>query len=397
MKINKTLAAMYCINDAKSRGINEKTIKGYISYLNKFFDYLEKEKAKTDMREVTRDDLIEYIHYLCECVSKKTGKKYACKTIKKCICDVKSIFRSLYIHEKIIVNPAEDVEYREKEKQKKPDILSREEIDLFLNSIETESIEGLRDRAMFELMYSSGLRIGELSRLKIGDIDFADRLLLIREGKFGKDRYIPINKVAIWFLKKYAGNRISNKEDRVFYGLQGPYSIQGIRGRFNKIRDNLKLTCHPHSIRHSTATHLLENGASIRYVQELLGHESIETTVMYTKWISESIKKVYKQYHPRENGCYREVDEGYLRKIEELKRSISYCPFEKAKAFVHTLQLKNAREWFAYCSGKLKDKEKKPQDIPVASDVVYKKKGWKDWYDWLGTEKYCQDNDKTIK
>jgi site-specific recombinase XerD len=387
MKINKNLAKMYCINYLKSRGINEKTIKVYMSDLNNFFDYLEKEKTKTDMREVTRDDLIGYIHFLCEFVCKATGKKYMSGTIKKRLCVVKSMFRSLYIHEKIIMNPAEDVEYSEKDKQKKPDILSREEIGLFLDSIDTENREGLRDRAMFELMYSSGLRIGELSHLKIGDVDFKDRLLLIRESKFGKDRYIPINKVAIWFLKKYAGNRISNKEDRIFYGLRGPYSTSGIRKRFVKIKNKLKLTCHPHSIRHSTATHLLENGANIRYVQELLGHESIETTVRYTKWISESIKRVYKQYHPRENGCYREVDEDYLRKIEELKRSISYCPFEKAKAFVHKLQLKNAREWFAYCSGKLNDKEKKPQDIPATPHIIYKKKGWKNWYDWLGTEK----------
>ena len=82
------------------------------------------------------------------------------------------------------------------------------------------------------------------------------------------------------------------------------------------------------------------------------------------------------------------MDDDYLRKIEELKRSISYCPFEKAKAFVHTLRLKNTKEWFAYCRGGLK-----PQDIPVSPHIVYKKKGWKDWYDWLGTEKYCRGND----
>lgn len=384
MNINKEIAKMYYTSYVKSQGLSEKTIKASLHYLNRFFRYLEARKGVHDMRDVRRDNLVDYLNYLCGYVSEVTKKKYSPTTIRALFNAVKTMFRSLIINEKMLINPVEGIEYNVKREEKKKNVLKKEEMNRFLDSIEIEGMAELRDRAMFELMYSSGLRIGELANLKIGDIDFKNRILLIRESKFGKDRFVPVSKVAIRFLRKYATDRIKDKEDRVFYGLQGPYTTSGIRGRFNKVRDKLDLKCTAHSVRHSTATHLLEAGADIRYVQELLGHESIETTVGYTKWIGDSIKRVYKQYHPRENGCYREVDEDYLKRIKELEESISYLPFEEARDFVHGLELKNTREWFAYCRGRLKDKGKKPANIPATPHEVYRDKGWKNWDDWLG-------------
>ena len=378
MKMDREAAKMYYGEYAQSRGLSERTMTAAGNNLNRFFRYLKENKCKTDVRDVSRDDLTDYLDYLLTYISPVTRKKYSGSSIRCFWGAVKTMFRSLVFYEKLLVNPAEDVEYSIKEKGKKKEILSQAEMNRFLDEIKIDTLAGLRDRAMFELMYSSALRIGEVAGLKIGDINFKTRILLIRESKFGKDRFVPVSKVAMRFLKKYVGDRIKDKEDKVFYGMQGPYTVESIRRRFNRIRDRLNLKCTTHSVRHSTATHLLEAGANIRYVQELLGHESIETTVRYTKWIGESMKRVYRQYHPRENGCYREVDEDYLNRIKELERSIAFLPFEEARAFAHGLKLNNSKEWFAYCKGE------KPVNIPTAPHDHYRGKGWKNWDDWLG-------------
>ena len=385
MKVGRYSAIDYFTTYVKSRGLSAKTAKSLTYNLKRFLDYLELHKSITDMREVKREDLIDYLKYLRAYISPLTGKRYTRASVGCFFRPVKALFRSLVIHEKILINPAENIEHVEKRNQEvKKNILTKDEINRFLDSIPVDDFEGLRDRAMFELMYSSGLRIGEAAALKVSDIDFGGRMLLVRESKFGKDRFVPVSKVAVLFLEKYLVGRRENKEDYVFQGQKGHCSIQVIRRRFNRIKDKLGLDCTPHSIRHSVATHMLEAGADIRYVQELLGHESIETTVSYTKWLGDSLKRIYRQYHPRENISYREVDEDYKERIEELKASLGYLTFVKARAFVRKLQLKTKKEWLLFCSGSLADKGQLPEDIPQAPHEFYKGKGWKNWADWLG-------------
>lgn len=202
-------------------------------------------------------------------------------------------------------------------------MVSQENMRKLLEWIHTDSVCGIRDRAIYELIYSSGLRAGEAARLKVGDVDFENRILYIRKSKHGKDRFVPVTEGAAAFLAYYLEERIAKKESYVFPGTKNRHiAVTTISRRFKgwakKAGVYEKGLC-IHSVRHATATHLLENGAGIRYVQELLGHESIETTVSYTKQLYRSLKQMYKRYHPRENEYYKEVDEEYCKRIDELE------------------------------------------------------------------------------
>lgn len=181
----------------------------------------------------------------------------------------------------------------------------------FLDSIVTKTGFGARDRAIFELMYVTGIRIGEVQNLNIDDIDFSLKEITIREGKGDKDRIVPLGSVAedyinLWIKRGRKGVKASQRA-LFINSLEGRLKVGRIRAIFDKYLqlnnlENKGFT--PHSIRHSCAIHLLQNGADIRYVQELLGHESIETTAGYTKSMIKSLKKLHKTYHPRENELY---------------------------------------------------------------------------------------------
>jgi integrase/recombinase XerD len=307
-------------------GYKDTTISGHMSYMKRFSSFLNA-KNISDLREVTPNTLKDYIEYLHSLVSEETGEPLANETKRGLYTTVRVLFVALYHLELILSNPAQDVPAIKKQKGEKS-IFSESEISDLLDSIDIHEPFGLRDRACFELMYSSGLRIGEVSRLNIGDIDFEERVIVIRQSKFNKDRVIPISEVASGFLKLYLGNRIKNREEAVFVGRSGRLGGKTISSRFREllIKNNIKrknLTAH--SVRHSTATHLLEHGADIRYVQELLGHSAIETTADYTHMMYESIKRVYKSFHPRENLYYEEITDEYLdsldRLVDEIKKS----------------------------------------------------------------------------
>ena len=204
--------------------------------------------------------------------------------------------------------------------RKHKETLSREEIGKFLDGIDTSFYLGLRDRAIFELIYSSGLRAGEVCNLSAGDVDFESRMIHIRRSKFGKDRVVPVSEVAISFLKKYAHRR---RQGPIFQGTRGRLSPSAVNRRLHKhlkeqglYREGLST----HSIRHCRATHLLSGGADLRYVQELLGHDSIETTVVYTHELDENLRRIYRSYHPRENGHFREVDSEYWERLDAFKQ-----------------------------------------------------------------------------
>jgi len=183
---------------------------------------------------------------------------------------------------------------------------------------------GLRDRALFEFPYSSGLRDGEMANLTVEDLDTEERMVRVYQGKGGKDRTVPVSEVAMVFLNRYLRQR-SPRPGALFLGRLSPLKGSGINSRFKKLLQQADLYrpgLTAHSIRHSLGTHLLENGADLRYVQELLGHESIETTVVYTHELYENMKKIYKSYHPRENQLWQEVDGEYLKRLEAFRKEI---------------------------------------------------------------------------
>jgi integrase/recombinase XerD len=275
----------------------------------------------TDLREVTASQIKGFIDYL-NSYRTRIGKLLEKRTKVMMFGVVKLFFKSLYFNELILINPTRDVEIDMVGLEKQKEIMSKDEINKLLDSIDISKPYGLRNRAIYELMYSSALRESEVSRLNVGDVDFDERMLVIKQGKFSKDRVVPVSKVAISFLKKYLEGRADKKDRPLFLGVKGRIKGQTVNKIFKRIlkengieRANLSA----HSIRHSISTHLLENGANLRYVQELLGHASIETTAVYTHMMIDSLKKVYKTFHPRENEYYEEISPEYLSRLEAFR------------------------------------------------------------------------------
>ena len=309
----------------QSSGYSEKTSSLRIWSLDRFEEFLKLEKHPSDLREIKPDVFREYACYLGSLVSHRTGKSLAESTQSHLLFASRQLFKSLYLSELLLTNPAQDLMFKRREESGHRAVLSREEMACLLDSIEPAGPKAVRDRTMFELMYSSGLRAGETTRLEVGDVDFEKRMLLIRESKWGKDRIVPVSKVAMSFLDSWLKGRKRQRAKLVFPGHHGPMTLEGLNRRFKEWAEKAgvkKKHLSLHSIRHATATHLLENGANVRYVQELLGHESLQTTVRYTHNLVESLKKTYRSHHPRENEFYREVDREYLERIECFRKEL---------------------------------------------------------------------------
>jgi integrase/recombinase XerC len=309
------------------------TVRNSVYSLSVFATFV-KERRKITPQDVDENDYIDFSLYLGSVVSGRTKRKLYKATIEARLANVRSFFCFLFRSGYILKNPIENTEIKVTGKEKKRNIFTRDEMAAFLDSIESTHKGGLRDRAMFELMYSSGLRISEVSRLNVSDLDFSSRLLSVRMGKGSKDRVVPFSDVALFCIKRYmkeyrkevVRSLGSRCKDVLFVTSKGRISVVTIKRVFYKILAEADAAAGkyvtPHSIRHTTATHLLEAGADVRYVQELLGHESIETTVRYTHMMMDKLKKVYKSYHPRENTLYDEVDDKYLADIDLLKKEI---------------------------------------------------------------------------
>lgn len=262
----------------------------------------------TDIRDVGSDDIEEYFLRLKE-------KGFTVSTRKTARSMLKDLFHALAKHELIMTNPCELLELRVSNRPAERVVFSRDEMTRLLDSIETVTGYGARDRAIFELMYVTGIRIGETVRLAVIDVDFTYDEVLIRQGKGRKDRVVPMGSVAkkhllrwvkevrSWFLRELANDCgalfLSDTGKRMRTGTVA-FRLQ----RYMKAAGIAKKGATLHSIRHSCATHLLEGGADIRFVQELLGHESIETTVTYTKEVVKGLKKMHRRFHPRENELY---------------------------------------------------------------------------------------------
>jgi site-specific recombinase XerD len=310
-------------------GASETTVKrnGYL--LGKFARRL----GGLDVRDVTREKILRYREYLATAPSRLTGKPIGAESIGLEMSVLKGFFDYLLTIDKILVHPLEGMRIKARGKQRLRPVFTEEDIALFLDGIPLESASGRRDRALFELMYSSGLRVGDALNLKLDELNLEERVLLVVRGKGKKDAYLPFSEAAATFLATYlAGGRkkllkrlakSSRQEAKtfVFVGRKGKLNYARLLKRFHGYLSSVDLSGKGytmHSIRHAAATHLLAHGASIRYVQELLRHEDLKTTQLYTRPTVDNIKAVYRTYHPRENEFYKEVDERYLAELKEL-------------------------------------------------------------------------------
>lgn len=307
----------------KSLSMSEKTVMRRRYDIGLFEEFLREERIE-DLRTVDNALIHCYLFWLGKKVGRRTKRPLSQASKVSAFVSLKKLFGYLYVNGRILTNPCRNVSLKAKDTRGSRIIFTKEEMACFLDAIDTTQALDLRDRALFELQYSSGLRSSEICALKKRDVDFDERLLLIRNGKWGKDRIVPASRVAIRFLKMYV-QQLPQKQEEIFKGKNGVLSTSALNKRFQhhlKLQGKFERGMSAHMMRHACATHLLLNGADLRYVQELLGHESIETTVLYTHAMEEKLKNIYKTHHPRENEYFKEVDAEYLQRLNVLRQSI---------------------------------------------------------------------------
>ncbi|GMA70673.1 tyrosine recombinase XerD [Leuconostoc litchii] len=278
------------------RGLSENTITSYHQDLMQFGKYLDKEKLPLKM--VDHIGVLAWLNQLRE-----QGKSNS--SVIRMVTTLRNFFSYLMRENVIAHNPMSDVR-PPKKAEHLPAVLSVEEIDLLLQIPTEETPLGLRNRTLLEVMYATGLRVSELVNLKMADLHL--QLGLIQTiGKGDKERIIPIGEIAIDWLKRYFEESrsalLKEKESQfVFLNDRGTQiSRQGIWKIIKKLVIDAGITkdVSPHTLRHSFATHILENGADLRIVQELLGHADISTTQIYTHISKKRLSEVYDEYHPR--------------------------------------------------------------------------------------------------
>ncbi len=275
------------------------TIEAYQRDIFQFFEFYNYGESTKDRKveNISKNDVRDFISSLIRYGMSK-------KSVERKIAALKSFFRYLNKQNLIHSNPVSGIALPKQEKVL-PKFLQEYEISAVFKKIDMESPSGIRDRAIIELFYSTGIRLSELSGLNIHDINLNAGTVRVK-GKGSKQRIVPVGKLALKVVKKY----ITNKEElfkvkdanALFLNRYGKrISNRGIQLRVNKWLTMVseKKGLSPHILRHTFATHLLDRGADLQAVRELLGHSSLSTTQVYTHLSTSRLKKVYEQAHPR--------------------------------------------------------------------------------------------------
>lgn len=285
-------------------------------YIDKFINYLKIEKnvSKHTIINYTIDleafsaflgekDINGVDHLLLRrFLAEMRAKAYAKRTIARKLASLRSFFKFLYREGHIKANPITAISSPKLDK-KLPKFLDVEKVTKLILTPDTKTESGLRDRAMLETLYSTGIRVSELVGLDTGDIDFISGVLKVF-GKGSKERIVPIGDEAVNAIRRYMDRRNKRVKDKdaVFLNNHGSrLTDRSVRRVLDKyIRAcSIEEKISPHSLRHSFATHLLDRGADLRSVQELLGHMNLSTTQIYTHVTMERLKSVYDKAHPR--------------------------------------------------------------------------------------------------
>ncbi|MHC0036046.1 site-specific tyrosine recombinase XerD [Pseudoneobacillus sp. C159] len=281
------------------KGLADNTIISYKRDLNSYLLYLKNVEQMNDLNEVKRAQIVHFLKYL-----KENGK--SAKTLARHTASIRA-FHQFLIREKIAEHdPSVHIETPQLEKSL-PKVLSMEEVELLLESPKLINHYGYRDKAMLELLYATGMRVSELIGLNSGDVHLTMGFVRCI-GKGNKERIIPIGSTAQNVIRDYLEKSrykfLSSKhrEDALFLNHHGKrLTRQGFWKILKKlvVEAGIQKELTPHTLRHSFATHLLENGADLRAVQEMLGHADISTTQIYTHVTKTRLKEVYTKFHPR--------------------------------------------------------------------------------------------------
>ena len=281
---------------AQEKHASANTLSSYIRDLNQFRTWLLG-SGITDLRKVKKEAINEYLLHMTQ-----IGKSPA--TVTRSTASIKSFYAYLLQSGAIKANPAKSVAAMKVER-KYPEILTNREVELFLAQPEPTDAKGCRDRAMLELLYATGIRVSELIELDVDDLNLYAGVLHCASK--GKERVIPLYPAAIRALEEYLRNvrpQLINEPDEtaLFVNMSGDrMSRQGfwklIKNYQQKAGIQKDIT--PHTLRHSFAAHLLENGADLRSIQEMMGHADISSTQIYSRMLNHKLKDVYQKAHPR--------------------------------------------------------------------------------------------------
>ncbi len=285
----------YYLKITKNLSIN--SINSYLSDLTEYIDFLVKNYAIKDPDQITKQHIRNFIGRL-------KRKDDTSATISRKMSAIRSFHKYLLLEKIVYTNVATGISLPKKVK-KLPQILSLEEVDALMVAADGDEPLELRNRAMLELLYGSGLRISELIGIRLGDLHLNMGFINVL-GKGNKERIVPLGEEGRYALRRYLdkGRPFLKKVDGdiVFVNNRGSsISRVGFYKTLKKLTTKAGITkeVSPHTLRHSFASHLLENGVNLRMVQELLGHEDISTTQIYTHINKKHLKEVYEEFHPR--------------------------------------------------------------------------------------------------
>lgn len=275
------------------KGLAANSVESYAHDLGRLAVWSEKNSF--DLLKLTRQDLREWLIDLGAAKLSENSKR-------RIISAVRGFYKFLMFEGHVTKNPAEDLVAPQKGVYL-PRFLNKAEIEMLLAAPDTSTETGLRDRAILELMYASGLRVSEAANLKINNVDF-DSGIVTTTGKGNKTRRVPVGAIAVEWVKSYLAVRRKKENieiENMFVSTNGsPISRQTIYVTITEYAANCGLEgVSPHTLRHSFATHLVQNNADIRSVQQMLGHADISTTQIYTHITSSHLKKNYDRFHPR--------------------------------------------------------------------------------------------------
>ena len=280
----------------KEKHASPNTLSSYLRDLRQFGEWLDSVLDKP-LLKASEQDISTYFRYLLA-----SGKSQS--TVSRSSATLRAYYAHMMEKKKLRENPAKQVEL-DRQSRKLPQILSSAEVELFLEQPDLRDAKGIRDKAMLELLYATGIRVSELIQLDLSDVNLTVGFLRCRSGE--KERVIPMYKVAVSALRDYIDHvRPAMVEDAdepaLFVNTGGSrMSRQGfwkiVKGYGEKAGIGKEIT--PHTLRHSFAAHLLVNGAELKDIQEMLGHADLSTTKIYTKVVQDRLTEVYRKAHPR--------------------------------------------------------------------------------------------------
>ena len=273
------------------KGLSNNTVKAYEADISSFFQWLDNKDLK--YKNLQEDHINQYISFLFQ-------RKMRSSSVNRKISSIKSFYIFLVKRNFVKNSPLNDLVTPKQEKYL-PESMSEAEVDKLLNSPNVSNKIENRDKAMIEMLYATGMRISELVNLKMTDVDMK-RCVVKVFGKGSKERLVPFGETALDSLRSYLNEREQSSSKEIFLSNRGKKMTRVAfwqRVKVYLIRENLKNSISPHTLRHAFATHLLNRGADLRSVQLLLGHSDLSTTQIYTHIAKQRLSDVLKKHHPR--------------------------------------------------------------------------------------------------